>query len=158
EILRKYYQKFHLYFNYFVENGILERLNYLNKAGKGTCYRYRFSAELRALLDNVGAIKGNSIVDMTKSKLRDKRYEQRIISKDVQEQCSHQTKWSNSELKIDHEAAAKVIESGSYSSFNKLSTSTRIMQIDHGSLYATRKYSSDNRLHTNLTNLCADFR
>ena len=158
DILRKYYQKCHKYFNYFIESGILERLNYLNKVGKGTCYRYRFSADLRSLLEKVDRFPENSEINMMESKLRDKLYEQRMISKDVQEQCSHLTKWLNSELQIDCEAAAKVIESGNYSSFNKLSTSTRIMQIAHGSFYATRKAASDNRLHTNLTNLCADFR
>ncbi|MDF0718934.1 hypothetical protein P0M11_02865 [Kaistella sp. PBT33-4] len=157
-ILRKYYQKFHFYFNYFIDSGILERLNYLNKGGKGTCYRYRFSADLRSLLETVERFPENSVINMRESKLQDKLYVGRMISKDVQAQCSHLTKWLNSQLQIDCEAAAKVIESGNNSSFNKLSTSTRILQISEGSFYATRKATSDNRLHTNLTNLCADFR
>src|SRR5690606_26601845 len=103
---REYYQKCHLYFNYFIENGILERLNYLNKGDRnGTCNRYRLSEELRSLLNTVEGIPETAVISMMESKLRDKIYEERMINKMVENQCSHLTKWLNPELQIDYAAA-----------------------------------------------------
>lgn len=156
DILKKYCGKYNLYFDYFKENEILESLTHVKNAKMSECTKYRFSAEIRIFFEN-SPVKV-SVIDLIDRKLSNKIWDERDISQALDKQCVHLTKWLNEKLKINYHEAAEVIENGNYSIFNKISTATRIASIAAGNFYASRKKETDNRLHTNFTSLCADFR
>ena len=156
KILRKYASNYKLYFDYFKENEILESLTYIKNENYAECTKYRFSEKIRRLFETTPT--KVSALEILETKLRNITWNDREINKPLDRECYHLTKWLNPNLTINHIGCTEIIEIGNYSTFNRISTTTKIANIVAGRFFATRKKETDNRLHTNFTSLCADFR
>ncbi len=146
KILEGYYSEYSKYFNYFVDNGILERKNYSTTSKRSNSYR--FSVGL--IPDSVELV----AVDLTS--LADRVHRRKFIIENTsitpKLKYDHLIKWLNPKLTIEKNSALEVIKSGGDKT-QYLYYTYAIEKLCTGNFYATRKLKADNRLHTNLTNL-----
>lgn len=147
KILEGYYSEYSKYFNYFVDNGILEKKNYSTTSQRSNSYR--FSVGL--IPDSVDLVP----VDLTS--LADRVHRGKFIVENTsfapKLECDHLIKWLNPKLTIDKSSAMEVIKNGNIDKTQWLYYSYAIEKLCTGNFYAIRKLEADNRLHTNLTNL-----
>ncbi|MDV3684886.1 hypothetical protein CMU45_00650 [Elizabethkingia anophelis] len=147
KILEGYYSEYSKYFNYFVDNGILEKKNYSTTSQRSNSYR--FSVGL--IPDSVDLVP----VDLTS--LADRVHRGKFIVENTsfapKLECNHLIKWLNPKLTINKSSAMEVIKNGNIDKAQWLYYAYAIEKLCTGNFYAIRKLEADNRLHTNLTNL-----
>ncbi|KIA89908.1 hypothetical protein [Kaistella jeonii] len=154
EILDDYSSNYNKYFDYFVENKILDKLNHKNFPGQPPrCAQYRFSAKIRQLIELDTQFK-IVMVDMTDVKTRNTVIEQHIIADIVKHSARHLAKWLNNKLTIDYaDAKELVMEGKEFSKYQKISYLAAIENLNANNIFASRNTKTDNRIHSNLTNL-----
>lgn len=153
------------YFDYFLDIQILEKQNY--STASHTCNRYRY---------NYKAIKseGNECVDFRSFDITDKKFTERLLKQDVCSDsfnsCPHLCKWFNNGLQIDFEGVINKYQSAfcynKYQPYDKINLVRSkaynywysALTIHEKCFRTSRKLDSDNRLHTNLTNMPSAFR
>lgn len=154
EILDDYTSNYKKYFDYFVENEILEKLNHKNFLGQPTrCTLYRFSIKIRNMMDkdvNSEILK----VDMSDIKTRNTVVVPHEIADSVKHSANHLSKWLNENLTIDYDGAQKFVkENKNFSNYQKISYLAAIENLNSNNIYASRNRNTDNRIHSNLSNL-----
>ncbi|WP_407484516.1 hypothetical protein [Elizabethkingia miricola] len=146
-ILQGYYAYYSNYFKYFVDNGILEKIDQCTICNRSKSYR--FSVDL--IPDSVDLV----AVDLTS--LANKCYREKFIIESTSippdSTLDHLSKWFNPKLTIDKSSALEVIKNGGIDKTQCLYYTYAIEKLCIGNFYATRNIEADNRLHTNLTNL-----
>ncbi|MDN3691182.1 hypothetical protein QWZ06_02335 [Chryseobacterium tructae] len=159
--LRKKDSNYNKYFEYFLEIGLLQ--------GKGhskghTCKRYRYNYE------NIN-LEGIECLDFSIFEMTDKFLTKNLLKEDISNDCPHLSKWFDDGLFLDVDRLN--YDLSSEFCYNKYSLSyTRlnpIMAKAYSYWYTalmlreqcyriSRQPDSDNRLHTNLTNMPSKFR
>lgn len=148
EILEGYYSEYSKYFNYFVDNGILERKNYSTTIQRSNSYRF-----------SVGLIQNSvDLVAVDLTSLADRVHRGKFIVGNTsfapKLKCEHLIKWLNPKLTIDKSSALEIINDKIGADMAQcIHYHYAIEKLYTGNFYATRKQEADNRLHTNLTNL-----
>lgn len=163
--LRKKDYNYCKYFEYFLEIGILERKNY----SKGRfCKSYRYNYK------NIN-IEGKECLDFSMFELTDKFLQKNLLNEsaynDVFLSCQHLTKWFDDGLLLDFDRLSYDMQSEFC--YNKYSLSYKRLNPVIAKAYSywysasmlkeqqfrfSRNSDSDNRLHTNLTNMPSKFR
>lgn len=159
--LKKKDSNYNKYFEYFLEIGLLQ--------GKGhskgrTCKRYRYNYE------NIN-LEGIECLDFSIFEMTDKFLVKNLLKEDIGNDCPHLSKWFDDGLFLDVDRLSYDLQSEFC--YNKYSLSyTRlnpIMAKAYSYWYTalmlreqcyriSRQPDSDNRLHTNLTNMPSKFR
>lgn len=154
EILDDYTSSYKKYFDYFVENEILEKLNYRHFHGQPTrCAQYRFSAHIRKLIE-LDTKSELVMIDMADVKTRNTVVVPHEISIIVKHSAKHLSKWLNNNLTIDYDdAKERVMEDKNLSKYQKISYLAAIENLNSNNIYASRNTKTDNRIHSNLSNL-----
>ncbi|WP_073552119.1 MULTISPECIES: hypothetical protein [Elizabethkingia] len=166
EILKSKNYLYKQYFDYFfLEIQILEKKNY--STASHTCNRYRY---------NYKAIKseGNECVDFSTFEITDKKFNEKLLEQDVCSDsfnsCPHLCKWFNDSLQIDFGGVINKYQSAfcynKYQLYDKMNLVISkaynywysALAIREKCFRTSRKPESDNRLHTNLTNMPSAFR
>lgn len=153
KILDDYSSNYNKYFDYFVENRILEKLNHKKFPGqKSKCIRYRFSEHIRQAMDldvNYEIV----MIDMTDVRTRNTKVVSHEISNIVKHSAKHLSKWLNENLTIDYLDAKNLVKNDmSLSKYQKISYLAAIENLNSNNIYASRNRDTDNRIHTNLSN------
>lgn len=154
EILDDYTSNYNKYFAYFVENDILEKLGHKNFPDQPTrCTLYRFSAKIQNLMDqdkNATIAK----IDLSDVKTKNTVVVQHEISDLVQGSAKHLSKWLNEKLTIEYEDAKDLVMGDqTFSSYKKLSYMASIENLHNNNIYASRNQKTDNRIHSNISNM-----
>lgn len=159
--LRKKDSNYSKYFEYFVQIEILDKKNH--SRGR-TCARYRYNWESI----NLG---GMECLDFSIFEMTDKFLVKNLLREDIGNDCPHLSKWFDDGLFLDFDRLNDDLSSEFC--YNKYSLSyTRMNPIiakAHNYWYTalmlkeqcyriSRQPDSDNRLHTNLTNMPSKFR
>lgn len=154
EILDDYACNYNKYFDYFVENDILEKLNHKNFANQPTrCAQFRFSHRIRSLLEKHS---DSTVVkiDLSDVKTKNTIVVQHEISDIVKNSAIHLSKWLNEKLTIEYEdAKVLVMEDQTFSNYKKFSYLGAIENLNNNNIYASRNQKTDNRIHSNLSNM-----
>ncbi|MCT4118348.1 hypothetical protein ACH34E_06985 [Elizabethkingia anophelis] len=154
------------YFDYFEEIQLLESMNYSTTSH--TCNRYRY---------NYKAIKseGNECIDFSTFEVTDKKLNNKIVEQnlcnDSFSSCPHLCKWFNNGLSIDFAGVNHKFQSEfcynkyqlTYRKTNPIMTKAynywySALTLHEKCFRATRNPETDNRLHTNITNMPSAFR
>ncbi|WP_419870594.1 hypothetical protein [Chryseobacterium sp. CT-SW4] len=158
---QKYYE-YNLYFDYFLDIEIVQKTNYSAFTHKSNSYRFNYSA-IKA--------EGTECLDFEIYEISDKKLNEKILDENFSNNCTHLTKWFNQGLVIDFDNLIESLE-GKFC-YNKYDTVynrpnpmiANVYNYWHYALMmknqifrATRDINTDNRLHTNLTNLPKSFR
>ncbi|MEN5132574.1 hypothetical protein [Elizabethkingia anophelis] len=165
ELLKKKYSYYTKYFDYFLDIQILEGVGHSNITGKSKGYRYNYKA-IKS--------EGNECVDFRSFDITDKKFHEKLLKQDVCSDsfnsCPHLCKWFNDGLQIDFEGVINKYQSAFY--YNKYQSYDKMnlvrskaynywysaLTIHEKCFRTSRKPESDNRLHTNLTNMPSAFR
>jgi len=159
--LRKKDSNYSKYFEYFLQIGLLQ--------GKGhskgrTCKRYRYNYE------NIN-LEGIECLDFSIFEMTDKFLVKNLLKEDIGNDCPHLSKWFNDGLFLDVDRLNDDLQSEFC--YNKYSLSyTRLnpiiakaysywytaLMLKERCYRISRQPDSDNRLHTNLTNMPSKFR
>ncbi len=151
--LEKVKYNYKKYFDYFVDNGIIERNNkYSNAKGKSFSKSYRYNLkELKNLTFHIFEL------EILKS-----QYEKMgLKEKNLCKKSEYLTKWFNTNLTIDADAAILEIQQKlKHTSSKKRVTLKKaenylrsLKNLYFQEFWAIRNSFSDNRLHTNLENM-----
>ncbi|WP_411897469.1 hypothetical protein [Elizabethkingia occulta] len=153
------------YFDYFLDIQILEKKNY--STASHTCNRYRY---------NYKAIKseGNECVDFRSFDITDKKFTERLLKQDACSDsfnsCPHLCKWFNDGLQIDFGGVINKYQSAfCYNKYQLYDKTNLVISKAYNYWYSalairekyfrtSRNPDTDNRLHTNLTNMPSVFR
>lgn len=159
--LKKKDFNYNKYFEYFIQIGILEKKNH----SKG-----RFCASYRYNWKNI-KLEGVECLDFSIFEMTDKFLTKNLLKEDIGNDCPHLARWFDDGLFLDFDRLNDDLQSEFC--YNKYSLSyTRlnpIMAKAYGYWYTalmlkercyriSRQPDSDNRLHTNLTNMPSKFR
>ncbi|AKH95548.1 hypothetical protein HZP65_12130 [Elizabethkingia anophelis] len=147
-ILQTYSKDYNKYFDYFIDNGIVEYINYNTRKKKS--YSYRFSVGL--IPDSVDLV----AVDLIS--LANKVQRKKFIVENTST-FDHLSKWLNPKLTIDRSnALEKIKKVDDINETKYMHYNYTIEKLCTGNFYAIRDIETDNRLHTNITNLPKIFR
>mgnify|MGYP000884852072 CR=1 FL=1 len=159
EILKKYNRNYKKYFDYFKSNYIIDInpsfSNFKdNKFCKGFCYDYENLGNLTFKIIELENLKGSFYNKLFK------------LNPSICDGTEYLTKWINEKLKIDIESTMpeiqmklKYVSTEEQKNFKKSEHYLQsLANLDSQSFWAKRSNESDNRLHTNLTNMPKFFR
>lgn len=150
------------YFKYFLDIGILEYKEYSTSAKKSKSFRYNFS--------NI-KLEGTECVNFETFELSDSNFNKKLLKEDLCNNCFssclHLCNWFDSGLRIDFDRLCSDMQSEFC--FNKYNLNYNTLSKAYNYWYSalmlkkqcfrvSRKPDSDNRLHTNLTNMPSKFR
>ncbi len=148
KILEKHFYGYRKYFNYFIENGIIEMKNYSTYHNKSKSYRFINDSKFESTEFEV--------IDVTSlNKLKNINVVEYFNGRSIK--CSHLTKWFYQGLEIDYDAAVQTANKEP-NILKRQSYLLAIEKIKNKEFYFSRKKLSDDRLHTNLTNLSKKIR
>lgn len=165
-LLQKKYYRYNKYFDYFLKINLLESKEYSTNAHRSKSYRYNFSTINSD---------GKEYLDFDVFEIVDKKFNEKILNEntcnDSFVSCEHLCKWFNDKFQLDFNGLIKNLQLKF--SFNKYDLNYERVNPIISKAYnywysaltlrdqcfrATRKPDSDNRLHTNLTNMPSIFR
>lgn len=164
KLLEKIKYNYKKYFEYFVLVGLVEKINYSTDVGRSNSYRYNYK--------NV-KIEGLEYLDFTSfdfTTLQSKSFNYFPFDEESQRSCAHLTEWLDHGLHLDFELfLTDYSERFSINKFeddrdleNKIQAAKNFYYSGYDfylqNWRATRNPATDNRLHTNLTNLDKDIR
>lgn len=158
EYLKKKHSRYNKYFKYFLDNEIIEKKdNYSNFKGKEYCKSYRYNYKKL----------GNLTFKIFDIDFEKKFYNKIMIAThEIQQGNEHLTKWLNPKLEVDVDAVfyeiqtiTKHIRTEEQKTLKKAEHYLYSLKcLQDNEYWATRKKDTDNRLHTNLTNMSKFFR
>ena len=153
-ILQEKCRKYNEYFDYFVDNKILEKRNYSTASHKCNSYKFVLDGE-----DSIIKFENYKVIAKKPLEIVESSYN---ISKC--KRIKHLTKhlWK---VKIDVGLAQRIKEEHLLNNVRKedrmevmLKDESSIRNIAEGNIFAIRGRDKDNRLHTNFTNLAKRYR
>lgn len=159
--LKKKDCNYNKYYEYFVYIGILEKKNY-SKGRFCTSYRYNYA--------NI-KLEGLECLDFSIFEMTDKFLVKNLLKESISNDCPHLSKWFDDGLFLDFDRLSYDLQSEfcynkyslSYTRLNPIIAKaysywyTALMLKDQ-CYRVSRQPDSDNRLHTNLTNMPSKFR
>lgn len=93
-------------------------------------------------------------IDMSDVKTRNTVVVTHEIANTVKHSANHLSKWLNENLTIDYDCAKNLIKDDMhFSKYQKISYLAAIENLKSNNIYASRNRETDNRLHSNLSNL-----
>lgn len=158
--------KYKEYFKYFLDIGILEYKEYSTNAKRSKSFRYSFS--------NI-KLEGTECIDFRTFEISDENFNEKLLKEDLCNDCfsscPHLCKWFDDGLCIDFNRLSYNLQSDfcynkyslNYSRFNPILSKAynywySAFMLKEQCFRVSRKSDSDNRLHTNLTNMPSKFR
>ncbi|MDN4014899.1 hypothetical protein QX233_20730 [Chryseobacterium gambrini] len=161
-LLEKKYYKYTRYFDYFLDIEIIQKINYSTYTNTSNGYRFNYSAI---------KTEGNECLDFSIFEISDEKLNEKILDENFSNDCPHLSKWLNEGLIIDFDnLIASMEDKFCYNKYDAVySTPNPIianvynywhcaLMMKNQIFRATRDDNSDNRIHTNLTNLPKSFR
>ena len=149
--LKYYVRNYTEYLNFLIGIGAAEKKNYSTTSKKCNAYRFKYES-----FDF-----DSDYIHEIEIALKPKYYS-------VDSNCSHLTKWLDKRLEIDYfnfklSKYSIVEKQKSQNDYDKavlkaLNYKISLLDLDNGYFRASRDISSDNRLHTNLTNFPSNLR
>ena len=154
ELLRKYNTQYNHYFKYFLEVNLLEMQQHRNFKGIHECRKYRFTHEVRnSLYSDNAQFYTCTNKSLKRSNINDGKHEMSpsFLS------ATHLSKWFNEKLTINYDEAINMLDENSNAD-EKIGGKWFVESIKNNDFYGTRNAQTDNRMHSNLTNLPKEMR
>lgn len=154
KILRKYSPHYNLYFEYFLKTGLLEMKERRRFPGVHECRRYRLSSDVRQSIYSDKA----PFATITNERFNDAPTDlkQHEMSETFLE-AKHLSNWYNDKLTINYTEAIEHLQCTS-SPDEEIAKKWFIESIKNNDYYGVRNTLTDNRMHSNLTNLPREMR
>ncbi|WP_312286405.1 hypothetical protein [Chryseobacterium gleum] len=154
------------YFKYFLDIDILETASYATNSHRATGYRYNFKA-----------IKSEGVecVDFMTFEIRNKKFNDKILNENICNDsfasCPHLCKWLNADLYVDFDSLKSSLQSDfcynkyslTYQRLNPIMSKAynywfSALMLQEHCFRTSRNPFTDNRLHTNFTNMPSKLR